>query len=67
MFLRQWHEIVEVNADRESAVVTVEWVTAYSDPSNMESVIGISMAAATRLPLLAQGFQWQPGLWILRI
>ena len=38
--IRQY-EIVEVNADRESAVVTVEWVTAYSDPSNMESVIGM--------------------------
>lgn len=35
------YKITEVRADKESAVVVVDWVTAYSDPSNMESFIGM--------------------------
>ena len=35
------YEITEVRAGRENAVVVVDWVTAYSDPSNMESFIGM--------------------------
>lgn len=35
------YKITEVRVDKESAVVVVDWVTAYSDPSNMESFIGM--------------------------